>query len=1197
MLFFGLFISVIFIGVVSADHDGGNTITVGVDASGNNDPLLVKDAINQHITDRNLPYTTVNNPLLRTTGNTFPGGKRSFCANGNCDIWGPNKKHDGADNVILEKACEILGYGTVDSRECLDVDNKCSYDPSGSNKLTVFDKYQNDFVEKSSIGHTTIYARTWISKLVCSNKLKACNDKVDNDDDGKIDALVEDSNPKGAWIEAWNQNCATVCSSKSMVNVRDSNNQACASGERRSTEAIKQLGAGIYKEGCWNVDCVLGAATRESDTVGNYCYELAHDSYGGQKQDNDATDITAACYCEYTGPACNDGLDNDGDGKTDYNSDSNLGDPGCFSATDTSEIEHDSECANIDDDSEGPDTALPECSDGIDNDDTDADNLFDFCLADGSNAGTCDPDCDDADDDSETPECSDGINNDGDTNDAGDPLIDFGTTDTNDSDCDDADDNSETSECSDGIDNDGDTFCDTAGTTCIGIDNTDGDPECDDADDNDEDVTLAVVDGAFWENLIDERIGEDVDPSKSADLTDVVKLVVKGSEFEGKVITFTIIEEGQNTAWQGFVNFISFGLLYRDQQVTEIIGKYATWEATTQGRYFFRAEVEGAAPEESGILEVSNTEDNDNPVVTITSPEDRQIFFKGQNLHFTATVSDPDDLNVDWSWDLGEPNRDPESGTINTLTETIDFIFPYPTPGQKDAVLTINDGSGTGLARISILIIASDFMLAYIDKPVFGERSMVQTVEFDARGTFAVSSTRTITDTDSNTCSYTITCLAGNCPSTAGVTDPADCPITIDPTILGCNYDATATCPIPVANAPSDTNPADYTDIEFDWTLKEGDVVKANIVAQGGATNPSGEHFFHIFPNPGHYSADLITRLISSTPAPTDPLTVSSTFDLKLIPLSSHDTTGDTPNTLPLTVSSTTSTEFDVDFTIINPRCFTVDVPNDQSFISGSQIGQSYWLKEGQQYRADDSRSAGLNNCFQTDGVIRDGDTEISSQTCCVAGKDCITGECVLTQAQGCRQYDSDECGSSNTQSVAEDEIEAICNSNPDDPLCGTCNLDRQPFPGSGGTCDLFNACVCAWRDSDGCQPNRITRIITSGDTTTIPPTLSITYSLDNLPLGIDDTCGGSVPTDGNDPCRTITTSETLGPDDCSRIIGFRRECLGTNCNSCSGEGTYIIPCSDIIRFPFFTMINLIMTILSLMVIYSFLIIRSKKKY
>jgi hypothetical protein len=134
-------------------------------------------------------------------------------------------------------------------------------------------------------------------------------------------------------------------------------------------------------------------------------------------------------------PACSDGLDNDGDGRTDAD---------------------DSNC-------EGPDHASehPDCRDGFDND---GDGLVDHPE---------DPDCRSPDDLSEIPDCADGLDNDGD-----------GLVDLADPSCADAEDPAEDPDCIDGLDNDGDGLVDHP-----------EDPECVVPGDNTEHPTAAVSHG------------------------------------------------------------------------------------------------------------------------------------------------------------------------------------------------------------------------------------------------------------------------------------------------------------------------------------------------------------------------------------------------------------------------------------------------------------------------------------------------------------------------------------------------------------------------------------------------------------------------------------------------------------------------------------------------------------------------------
>jgi len=94
------------------------------------------------------------------------------------------------------------------------------------------------------------------------------------------------------------------------------------------------------------------------------------------------SDKSLVCFVSTT-PVCSDGIDNDGDGLTDFPAD-----PGCSSPLDGTE----------------EDPVTPQCSDGIDND------------TDGDTDWPADLSCSSPWDNDETgpPECSDGIDNDGD---------------------------------------------------------------------------------------------------------------------------------------------------------------------------------------------------------------------------------------------------------------------------------------------------------------------------------------------------------------------------------------------------------------------------------------------------------------------------------------------------------------------------------------------------------------------------------------------------------------------------------------------------------------------------------------------------------------------------------------------------------------------------------------------------------------
>ena len=182
---------------------------------------------------------------------------------------------------------------------------------------------------------------------------------------------------------------------------------------------------------------------------------------------------------------CNDGIDNDGDGRTDYPADS-----GCSHDFDLSEADDPACDDRVDNDGDGrmdypadPDcrdrydsdeTASPECDDDRDND---GDGAYDW----PSDAGCANP-WDNSE--SPTPECNDSLDNDRD-----------GRTDyRSDPDCVGPYDESEgappSPECGDGRDNDWDGWTDyPADTGCSGPgDGTESpDPACGDRTDNDGD--------------------------------------------------------------------------------------------------------------------------------------------------------------------------------------------------------------------------------------------------------------------------------------------------------------------------------------------------------------------------------------------------------------------------------------------------------------------------------------------------------------------------------------------------------------------------------------------------------------------------------------------------------------------------------------------------------------------------------------
>ena len=167
-----------------------------------------------------------------------------------------------------------------------------------------------------------------------------------------------------------------------------------------------------------------------------------------------------SCVEEITGlsrcirPQCDDGQDNDGDGRIDFPND-----PGCASPVVNSELDPD---------------PLPACANDIDED---RDGLFDF----GE-----DPDCSSAADQFEGPDCSDGVDNDG------DGFTDAEGAGVRDPQCACPADPSESTierACADQCDNDGDGLIDAEDPGCSGPQDNDefNELQCRDGVDNDGD--------------------------------------------------------------------------------------------------------------------------------------------------------------------------------------------------------------------------------------------------------------------------------------------------------------------------------------------------------------------------------------------------------------------------------------------------------------------------------------------------------------------------------------------------------------------------------------------------------------------------------------------------------------------------------------------------------------------------------------
>jgi len=203
------------------------------------------------------------------------------------------------------------------------------------------------------------------------------------------------------------------------------------------------------------------------------------------------------------GTECSDGLDNDGDGLTDFPADCG--------------------CTDIYDTTEAPNVTT-ECNDGIDND---GDGLIDYPLDCG-----CISSCDSSEAPNPVTQCNDGIDNDGD---GFIDLADCGCSNT----CDLTE--GPRDQCRDGIDNDGDGFIDVADCGCSDTCDFSEGPrdQCRDGIDNDGDGLIDLADTNCVDSCDFSEFSNcthrpcDVDANGNWTLTDIVGMV--GMVFKGAV--------------------------------------------------------------------------------------------------------------------------------------------------------------------------------------------------------------------------------------------------------------------------------------------------------------------------------------------------------------------------------------------------------------------------------------------------------------------------------------------------------------------------------------------------------------------------------------------------------------------------------------------------------------------------------------
>ena len=299
-----------------------------------NDGLF--DALVELDPNNNEDYTVAtNNPWeILTVTREQSGEALSSCAGGllrhRTAGWGDLTNDE--IHPTAKKICNLVGYANVKDTECRHTgsDNRCNFYSPGDNCMWYWDG-----TKFSSENAQSKYYKSWISTLVCEDRLAACNDGIDNDGNGLTD--MDDPG------------CASENDDSEIQHDPDCKNPA---DDDESTPECVQTS-----------DCSIQNYNSQNMCDGNTLYYNSYTygcSSGNCEEDTTRVDVTVCENSCSSGACieikeCEDNEDNDGDGKIDEN------DPGCWDNNQDPESYN----PNLDDESRFD---LAVCSDGIDND-------------------------------------------------------------------------------------------------------------------------------------------------------------------------------------------------------------------------------------------------------------------------------------------------------------------------------------------------------------------------------------------------------------------------------------------------------------------------------------------------------------------------------------------------------------------------------------------------------------------------------------------------------------------------------------------------------------------------------------------------------------------------------------------------------------------------------------------------------------
>jgi len=227
----------------------------------------------------------------------------------------------------------------------------------------------------------------------------------------------------------------------------------------------------------------------------------------------------------------------------------------------------------------------------------------------------------------------------------------------------------------------------------------------------------------------------------------------------------------------------------------------------------------------------------------------------------------------------------------------------------------------------------------------------------------------------------------------------------------------------------------------------------------------------------------------------------------------------------------------------------------------------SYWVYEGDWERS-------MSDCRRTDGF--------STTDCCPIGYSICdeNGICINNNKLHCGDFtDKTSCEDANGHPIiAANDLDT-------DKILKekglTCNTWNEIY---GDKCYNYIACGCQWNETKGCQAVSEHQIYVPADDSF--------YNASSVPINIKNTCNAETSPDLGQcsfDFNIIDNCDTIG----FLIRTWTAESQGTTGDYCK-DGNDRIPCLDVVKLPFFTLINIIIAVGIIIGVYWFIIKKKK---